>query len=856
MNAFDWPQCRRYENENLARIALPLGGLGTGAITLGGRGDLRDWEIVNRPAQGFAPHQSFWALHVADGENTVTRCLEGPLDLSLYASADGHRGLAFGLPRFRQCAFEAAYPLGQVVLSDDDVPLQVRLGAFNPFVPGDAPASSWPVAVLRWQLHNPTDRVLNASVCGNFENFIGSDGTEGAAKNNRNQWRETPNARGVFAFSQGVAADDAAFGTLALGVLNAHARVSHRTAWAPFSWGDSLLDFWDDFSDDGRLEARENPSDAPMLSLCAQIEIAPGETGELTFVLAWHFPNRQTWTPCDGLELKAIGRGGVSGGAHRTGPPTIGNFYTTRWSDAWDVVESLAPQLPALEVRTLRFARAFYECDLPLEIKEAAGFNLSTLRSPTCFQTPDGYFWGWEGVFEREGSCYGSCNHVWNYELALCHLFGDLARSMREVEFTHATDARGLMSFRVGLPLQYATKQGIAAADGQTGCLVKLLRDWKLCGDDAFLQKLWPGAKRALEFCWIEGGWDADRDGVMEGAQHNTMDVEYFGPNPQMQSWYLAALKAGETLARHLGDDELAATCRRLFQSGARWTDEHLWNGDYYEQQIRPPYNADAIAPGLMLGAGAKNLIEPEFQVGAGCLVDQLVGVTMARVADLGEILEPAHVRKTLDSVVRFNRRESLHGHFNPMRSYALGDETALLMVSFPRGERPARPFPYHGEVMTGFEYVVAAHLLFEGERDEGLRIVRDIRARYDGRKRNPFDETECGRHYARALCSWGAVLGWTGFNCDSARGALSFRAATEPSNWFWSNGAAWGTIEQQPRAGAIEVTLRLEGGNFALQSFTLREFGTREFEAPQPLAIGADFSFQVEEIGSYATHP
>jgi non-lysosomal glucosylceramidase len=109
---------------------------------------------------------------------------------------------------------------------------------------------------------------------------------------------------------------------------------------------------------------------------------------------------------------------------------------------------------------------------------------------------------------------------------------------MREVEFGEETDDAGLMSFRVKLPID-SGQWGKAAADGQMGCIMKVYRDWQLSGDNAMLTSLWPNVKKALEFCWIKGGWDANRDGVMEGCQHNTMDVEYYGPNPQMGIWYL-----------------------------------------------------------------------------------------------------------------------------------------------------------------------------------------------------------------------------------------------------------------------------------------------------------------------------
>ena len=193
---------------------------------------------------------------------------------------------------------------------------------------------------------------------------------------------------------------------------------------------------------------------------------------------------------------------------------------------------------------------SFWSADLSPAVKEAALFNLSTLRSQTFFRTADSSPLGWEGCLDDAGSCLGSCTHVWNYELATAFLFASMARQMRELEYLHATADDGAMSFRIMLPLSRAQEYAQVAADGQFGCVVKLFREWRLSGDDEWLRKLWPACRRSVEFAWIKGGWDEDRDGVAEGAQHNTMDVEYFGPNPEVQTWYLAALKAAAVMAR------------------------------------------------------------------------------------------------------------------------------------------------------------------------------------------------------------------------------------------------------------------------------------------------------------------
>src|SRR5210317_1946642 len=118
------PVLTEYDQEHLHRIALPLGGIGTGTVSLGGRGDLRDWEIMNRPAKGFVPKiprqvgPSFVLNMKTAGREPVARLCEGPLELSEYEGDMGSDAKNHGMPRFDSCSFGAAYPFGQVNLSD------------------------------------------------------------------------------------------------------------------------------------------------------------------------------------------------------------------------------------------------------------------------------------------------------------------------------------------------------------------------------------------------------------------------------------------------------------------------------------------------------------------------------------------------------------------------------------------------------------------------------------------------------------------------------------------------------------------------------------------------------------------
>jgi non-lysosomal glucosylceramidase len=545
-----WPVLKHYDEHHISKVAMPVGGIGTGTVSINGRGSLVDWEIMNRPGKGFSTvtpgnDAPFFAIHIQDGEKTYTKGLMGPLLDHEYEHMEGRPVDHHGIPRFEKANFDAAYPFGVVNLSDNELPVEVKIKTFNPLIPRDADASGIPIAILRYEVSNKTDKPITVSVCGSIRNFIGKDGSkfhydwkgdkifEGAVKNT-NEFRSDANFKGIFFQPGEVDKADPAWGTIAL-TTDAASGISYRTSSVRNDWSNSVLDFWDDFSDDGKLtEKTEQADNDPMASLAVQQKIPANGTHVFQFFLTWYFPNRMAWAK-----------------------EVVGNYYTTQYTDAWDVIAKTYPDLNNLEQKTLDFVNAFINSDFPEEVKEAALFNLSTLRSQTVFRIKSGHMMGWEGCMDVNGSCAGSCTHVWNYEQATAFLFGDLAITMRDVEFNFATRKDGGMAFRAALPL-ITNQTGGTAADGQMGTIMKMYRDWQLSGDTEFLKKSWPNVKNALSFAWLENSWDANADGVMEGSQHNTMDVNYSGPNPQMQFWYLGALKAAEKMAVALNDTEFA----------------------------------------------------------------------------------------------------------------------------------------------------------------------------------------------------------------------------------------------------------------------------------------------------------
>jgi uncharacterized protein (DUF608 family) len=294
---------RNFTGESLREIAFPLGGIGTGTISLGGRGNLRDWEIFNRPAKGLDLPFTFFALWVKpEGEAPVARVLERQRFPPHVDGAGLSPGSTAGLPRFAEASFTGAYPYAWLELTDPRVPLDVGLEAVNPFVPNDAEASGLPVAVFRWAVTNKSAKPVDLTIALSVLNPVGHDGrlTDLRGRHapffggNLNEWIDDGTYRGLRMTGQKVAGDAPGAGSLA--VLTDWPTTTYSVHWERSGWFDDLQNFWDDFRADGLLPSDPSTNPTPdgetdVSTLGLRARLAPGESASLPFVLAWHFPN-------------------------------------------------------------------------------------------------------------------------------------------------------------------------------------------------------------------------------------------------------------------------------------------------------------------------------------------------------------------------------------------------------------------------------------------------------------------------------------------------------------------------------------------------------------------------------------
>lgn len=845
---------RRYEGDQRRCVALPLGGIGTGNVSITGTGALRQWEILNVGNHlGFLP-QSFFALRASALEppRSWRRILQAPPVsppkdpaplVSDHIDPAERYARDFAWPFVETTRFEGAYPFARVEYVDD-WPLDVEVEGFTPFVPLDAEASGLPMASFRFTIRNRFSVAVTGWLFGSLQNVVGWDGVtpirdERCALLGGNVNTVAPLAGGtaVVMSNPSLAVAHPGAGTMAIWSDRPAA------ALAQFDDSDAALAFldslklqaplvFDDWSEPAvfrslrALEPLVRTPDRPSEpgrtwagGLAVPFHVGPGEAAELELVLAWHFPNRLVGADQFGWEDDLPQE-----------PAWVGNHYSTVFTDAAEVIRHFAAEDESLRKRSRRWHDSLFDSTIPEVAVDVLAAQPSLIRSPTVFRSADGNVFGYEGVLGEStlnwnanvgGSCPMNCTHVWNYEQALSSLFPTLERSMRAIDWEVLQAPDGSIPHRVILPLDRPQLHGRdiggpthAALDGMLGTILKTYREAQNGGGSDWLAHYIPNMRGLMDH--IRRTWDADDDGVLTGEQPVTHDISLHGANMYVGGLWLAALRAMDATLAHLGHDDEARGYRSLFEIASTAYDALLWNGRYYTQR-----STDDL-----------------FDFGDGCLADQLLGQWWAHRLDLGYVLPRAHVRTALASVIGNNVRHGFRDFEHGYRVFADADESGLLICTWPNGGRPAVPIRYADEVWTGVEYQVAAHCFYEGMAEEGTLLLEAVRARYDGSRRNPYNEIECGDHYARAMAGWSVLDAITGCHYDGLTGHLRLGRRTERHPLL--TGMGWLDVTN----AATRTTLKCQDGSVAIQTLA---FGGSEDAIRHPVSLAAGQSVTLD---------
>ena len=768
---------------------MPLGGFGAGCIGRAPDGSFNLWHLDGGEHWfGTLPDCQF-ALFERDGESSRTHALavKPTLDASRPDAGEPLNSWSWypaSTAEQSTGTYAARYPLSWFEHSKV-FQAEVSCEAFSPILPGDYRRSSYPVAVFRWRLANPTKTPLDLSLLLSWRNTVGwftntdpsaavtfrDDGSPehnyvpaiGRGEGQRNRCLDAPGLKGVLLEgrrSEPLAEGEGQWCLVVPDDLEG-VEVLRCSRWDPTGSG---AEIWTPFATDGSIpdsnnDRRSTGSEQASAAIALRFRLDPGAVIELPVVISWDLPvtafasgtralRRYTdfFSPC-GANAAAIAAEALRD-----------------WRDWRTQIE--AWQQPVLErsdlPEPLRMALINELYDL------ASGGSLWTAASPT---DPVGRF----GVLEcLDYAWYESLDVRLYGSFALLQLWPELDKAVlrsfaRAIPASDATPrpigwyfTQGKGRVEAARKLAGATPHDLGAPnerpfdatnytayqdcnlwkDLASDFVLQVWRTFKLApsGEDLrFLADCWPAGVEALRYLKT---FDANDDGLPDngGAPDQTFDDwPLQGVSAYCGALWIAALEAalamGQRLQLELGLDTSAE--QREFggwleQSRANF-DDLLWNGEYYR------IDADSGTPVVM--------------------ADQLCGDFCARLLGLPPVVADERARSSLKAI-----KESCFEAFEGGR---LGVANGLRRDGTPLDPKGTHPL----EVWTGINFGLAAYYRLMGETATALAITGAVVEQvYSGglQFRTPEAITAAGTfracHYLRAMAIWALWATHTGW--------------------------------------------------------------------------------------------
>jgi uncharacterized protein (DUF608 family) len=776
-----------YKSKNeLNFIGMPVGGINTGTVYLGGDGRLWLWDIFNSQQEGIDPKSVDWGTELHVGKKVRSR------DGSAYVQPARdirpmEQGFAFKIQVGKQTylkkmiaddwdeiIFEATYPMASIRYISKELPLEITANVYSPFIPLDEKSSGLPCTIYSFSIKNNSQMPVSVSILGWLENKVSirSAGSKDIRRNEVLAEGKLKTVQGSINLNGSLLQlQDPDFGTLGIASLGGDSK-----AITDLQFPITLASF----AQQNEKFTEKTIDQQLIAAVRAVYQIKPGATIEAHFSIAWHFAN---------LKLnQAI--------------QDKGRYYANWFSSASEVLTYVHQNFSSLSNTSKLWKNTWFDSSLPWWFLERTFSNISTLATTTAHRFRSGRFYAWEGV----GCCEGTCTHVWQYAQAVGRIFPGIERDTRQrIDLGLSLQPDGMIWYR-------GEVVKTAAIDGQAGTILRIYREHQMSVDKKFLNKNWDKIKLATE--WVIRQ-DKNQDGMEDTPIENTLDAVWDGEIAWLVGLCIAAVKAAGAMAAEMKDSEFEKICNEYVIKGSRNMEEKLFNGEYF---IHRP---DEIKGREKLGSYNT------------CHIDQVYGQSWSHQVALGRIIDKEKTLKALQSLWKYNFTPDVGPYIKERtggRPYALAGEGGLVMNTNPKNE--TRPYGdnitwqlgYFHECMSGFEHQVASHMMAEGMTDEAMVITRMIHDRYHAAKRNPFNEIECSDHYARAMASYGTFITACGFEYHGPNGHMAFNPKLNPEKFKapFTSAAAWGCYEQERGSQKLQASLLVQYGELSLNSFSL----------------------------------
>ncbi len=825
---FEKGEQKVYVGDELRYLAMPCGGIGSGQVNVTGDGRLSFTESVynvqQQPNSGHGLSTGYNYLHPEEPVSKV----ENAFSIRVKTADGTNKVLKLNKDDFDDIQFIGEYPMAEIRYQQksEKLPVEISSEVFSPFVPLNLRNSANPVTVVSYSVTNTSDKSVEVSISGWLKNIQFPDASK---VEHTNTVMKSKGVKGLSLEMKAVNASEEVMkhpqlGGFSLSVLDSKAQVYVSNAS-----NESFLQKWGADNTSNPRESNYNSQESTGGNVVSSIKIAPNRTKRITFLVTWYFPNAYE----DGKRYKD---------ALKEAPGWVGHVYNNWYSNSFDVAKYVSDNFSNLYKDTKLFGDTYFDTSLPYWLANRITMPVSTLAAGNISIWENGRMYGYEGI----GFCQGTCGHVYNFVAAIYKLFPELERSVRLLQDFNSTEKysgfspSGRINFR-GYGVNKPNVPHSYASDAQSGYVLKAYREHLNSPDNEFLDTVWEKVKMAIGYHIFKDGAEIglEPNGVLEGEQ-TFWDPMWYGPNPYNNTLYLAALRAAEEMAKIQGEPELAGRYHKLFESGRKFMDEKMWNGEFYVHLYPVGLNGNVgVKNGFKLpseiDANAESYIKAfnegrsGYFPGTACDAQQLFGQNWTNQLGLGNILSPEHSKIAAKSIFKYNWTPDIATiyDFEKPNARILAEKGEAAMINGGWTKEKPRAFENTHDktnVWTGLEYEAACDMINEGLLEEALVSLRSIDDRYNGAKRNPWNEVEGSNHYSRAMHSWNVLLSLSGFTYDGPQGSIGFNPRLRPDFFksFFSAAEGWGSFTQSRDVKGQTNTIELSYGKLKLNTVTV----------------------------------
>jgi uncharacterized protein (DUF608 family) len=706
-----------YTSDQNVRSGVPLGGIGAGKLEIMPSGVLDNFTFLNnihKPLNSGDPKNPSgvpgfnFVLWVKDKNKKSLKLLSTqPVS---------------GCSNIESIKFNGSFPFAHLEYQDRDLPIEVSLEAFSPFIKHDEKRSGMPFAFFKFKLTNTMSRAMSVSLMGIGRNIIGD-----WAVGRFNQVSDIDKALNLYFYNKKAQSQDPSAGEMGLSLLkNKKLECSYFGEWnmqaRHFVFDKTsltLAEACSAFGPDGSLPnvntEKVVAAESFQLggSIAAKHLLKPRSSVTVTFVLSWFFPGFSE-----------------------------GHSYEAWFRNVPEVAQYACEHCDELLAGTRAWTRELSSLNIDPWLKDALANNLYPLVSGSLW-SKRGRF----GLFESPEACplLGTMDVRFYGSLPLALFFPQL--ELKEMlEFAEAQRPQGYIPHDLGSKrsdLPSNSTNGFFWKDINSKFILLVYRDFLMTKDENFLKKTYPFVKKA--FYWL-AATDKNKDHLPDNeGPDQTFDLwSFYGASSYTSGIFLAALLALERIAALIHDEEMAKESSFWFKKGRVSFEKKLWRKRYFIA-----YN------NAKEGLSEKQLLHhvKSQKVSISCMASQLAGQWIAHLLGLGYIVSQDKVQKALNTIFGLNASASAFGAVNAVSTDGEKDKTN-----------------WHSEnIWFGMTYCLASLAIYEGFQKQGLELAKKAWDNAALNVRNPWNQPDMysstdgsylfGDHYMRNMVIWSLVF-------------------------------------------------------------------------------------------------